>query len=157
MNRLPLDDPRCLHFNSLCFGAGNRPRAVDGISQRVDDTADETFADWHFRDPAGALDDIAFLDLGGLTHENRTDAVLFEVERDSLDVMREEQELSGRDLLKAVNTGNPVTDRDDRADFSKLDARLEVLDLFAQNPANFLGFNVHSLLPFLSSFAKLLR
>src|SRR3990172_3626871 len=65
-----------------CLGA-QRSLAVNRLSQRVDDAAEQLVADGHGDDAAGPLDQIAFLDLRELAEEDRADALFFEVQRDA--------------------------------------------------------------------------
>jgi len=42
VHRLTADDARCLHLHTAALGAGERALAVDGLAERVDDTAKNT-------------------------------------------------------------------------------------------------------------------
>src|ERR1051326_2514065 len=57
-----------------------------------------------------------------LAEEHDADVVLFQVERESGDVVRELHELAGHDALQAVDAGDAVADRHDRADLGDVDA-----------------------------------
>jgi hypothetical protein len=96
--------------------------AIDRDAKRIDDAADKRRTDRNRHDLAGALDDVAFLDRRGFTEEDDADVVLFEVESQSGDVVRELHELAGHDAVEAVNAGDTVADGDDRADFRDIDA-----------------------------------
>ena len=58
------------------LGGGDGALAVDGLSERVDDAADEGFAHRHRHDALGAADFVAFLDLGVIAEEYGADLVL---------------------------------------------------------------------------------
>ena len=104
---------------------------VDGLAERVDDTADHGFADGHRHDLAGALDGIAFLDLGVVAEEHRADLVFIEVHGKAGNAVGKFNELAGHDLVEAVDARDTITKGDDGADLVDLDALLEVLDLLA--------------------------
>ena len=71
--RLDLDAAR---LEVLAIG----PLPSIGWPRRVDHAAEQTLAHRHLDDAAGALDDVAFLDVCGLAHDGDADVVLFEVE-----------------------------------------------------------------------------
>jgi hypothetical protein len=52
---------------------GDRALAVDRLAERVDHAADHRLADRHRHDAAGALDLVAFLDLGVLAEQHGAD------------------------------------------------------------------------------------
>ena len=113
------------------FIGGDRTLVVDRHAERVDDAADQGVADGHAHDAAGALDFVAFLDLGVFAKQDHADLILFEVHGDSGDAVREAEQLAGHDLVEAVDTGDAVTEGDDGADFVDRDLRFVVLDLLA--------------------------
>ena len=99
----------------------DRALAVDRLAERVDDAAEHRFADGHRDDAAGALDRIAFLDLEVLAEQHGADAVLFEVQRDAEDAVREFEHLARHGALAAVNARDAVAERHHRADFGHVD------------------------------------
>ena len=103
-----------------CF-VGDRALAVDRLAERVDHAAEHLVADRHRDDAAGALDRVAFLDLRVVAEEHGADAVLFEVQRDAEDAVRELEHLAGHRALDAVHARDAVADRDDGADFGDVD------------------------------------
>ncbi len=105
---------------------------VDGLTERVDDAANHGFADGHGHDLAGALDGVAFLDLGVVAEEHGADLVFVEVHGEAGYVVGELNELAGHDLVEAVDAGDTVAEGDDGADFVDLDALLVVLNLLAK-------------------------
>ena len=105
---------------------------VDGLTERVDDAADHGFADGHGHDLAGALDGVAFFDLGVVAEEDGADLVFVEVHGEAGYAVGEFDELAGHDLVEAVDAGDTVAEGDDGADLVDLDALLEVLNLLAK-------------------------
>ena len=75
--------------------------------------------------------------------EHRADALLFQVQRDTEDPVREFEHLAGHRLLDAVDPGDAVTDRYDGADFGHVDVNGIAADLVADDFGNFFGFDVH--------------
>ena len=66
---------------------------VERAPERVDHAADHGLADGHLEHAAGALDQVALLDEGVLAEQHGADVVLFEVERQADDVVRELEHL----------------------------------------------------------------
>ena len=123
--------------------ADNRPLAVDRLTERVHDAAEQLFADRHRNDAAGPLDQIAFLDLLELAEQHRADAFLFEVQRDAEHAVRELEHLAGHGVVDAVHARDAVADRDDAADFGDVDVDRVAPDLLADDLGYFVGFDVH--------------
>ena len=121
----------------------DRPLAVDRLAERVDDAADQLFADGHRNDAAGALDRVPFLDLRVVAEQHRADALLFEVQRDAENAVRKLEHLAGHRLFDAVHARDAVADRDDRADFGDVDIDGIAADLVADDLGNLFGFDVH--------------
>ena len=90
-------------------------------------------ADRHRHDALGALDGVPFLDLGEVAQQHRADALLFEVQRDAEDVVRELEHLAGHGLLDAVDARDAVANRHDRADFGDVDVDGIAADLVADD------------------------
>ena len=100
------------------------------------------FADGHGHNRVGALDDVAFLQFAGFAKQHHADFLFFEVQRDAENVVREREHLAGHDFFQAVNARDAVAHADDRADFVDRNGLLVVLDLLAQNLADFIRFNI---------------
>ena len=81
---------------------------------------------------AGALDLVAFLDLGVVAEQHRADLVFVEVHRQSGNAVGKLDQLAGHDLVEAMDARDTVAQRDDRADLVDLDALLVVLNLLAK-------------------------
>ena len=121
-DRLAVDDAGREALDRVELGGVDRTLAVDRNAERIDDAADQRRADRDGHDLAGALDLVAFLDLGGFAEEHDADVVFLEVERQAGDVVRELHELAGHDAVEAVDAGDAVADGDDGADFRDVDA-----------------------------------
>src|SRR6201991_3204190 len=116
MHRLARNDARRLDVDALALGRLDRALAVDRIAQRVDDAAKQAHADRRIDDGAGALDDVAFLDVAVGAEDDDADIVGFEVERHAADAAGELDHLAGLDIVEAVDAGDAVADREDLAD-----------------------------------------
>src|SRR3954447_13212101 len=121
-DRLAVDHAGREALDRVELGGVDRTFAVDGNAERIDDTADQRRTDRNGHDLAGALDLVAFLDLGGLAEEHDADVVFLEVEGQTGDVVRELHELTSHDAVEAVDAGDAVSDGDDGADFRDIDA-----------------------------------
>ncbi len=143
-HRLAIDDAR---RNALDRHEGlrrNRTLAVDRLPQRIDDAAEQLFADGHRDDAAGALHDVAFLDFRVLAEQHGADAVFFEVQRDAEDAVRKLEHLAGHGALDAVHARDAVAERHDAADFGDVDLDGVAADLLADDLGNFFSFDVHN-------------
>src|SRR3546814_13138049 len=88
MDRLARDDARRLDLDATALIADDRPLAVDRIAEAIDAAAQQALADRHVDDRAGALDVVAFLDLGIRAEDHDADIVGLEVERNALQIGR---------------------------------------------------------------------
>src|ERR1700733_48712 len=130
-NRLAIDYARGDSFKCDEFVAGNRAFVIDWDAEGIHHAADDGVADGDAHDAAGALDLITLFDFGVFAEKHDTDLVFFQVHGDAGYAVREGQELSSHNLIEAVNAGDSVAERDDRANFVDRDLRFVVLDLLA--------------------------
>ena len=137
MNRLTVDDAWRLDFDDAALGRLQRALAVDRLAKGVDDAAQQAFADRNRVDFLEALDGVAFLDALDFAEDGNADVVFFKVQDDAPDAVFELDQLAGHGAFKAINAGNPVTDRQHRAGFLQLDAFAVVLDSLADDLADF--------------------
>ena len=121
----------------------DRPLAVDRLTDGIDDTTDERFADRNFRDATGTLDRVTFLDADVVTHQHGADIVFFQVERDAIESTGELQHLSGHGPIQTVDLGNTVADLNDRARFLDIDLLVEAFDFFLDDRTDFFGPDLH--------------
>ena len=98
----------------------DRALAVDRVAERVDDAAQEPLAPRHVDDGAGALDDVAFLDVTVLAEDHDTDIVGLKIQRHPPDSAREFDHLAGLDIVEPVDPGNAVADREHLADLGDI-------------------------------------
>ena len=89
------------------------------------------------------LTEIAFLDFLELAEQHGADALLFQVQRNPVDAVRELEHLARHHLLDAVDTRDPVANRDDAAHFGDIDVDGEAANLLANDLGYLFGFYVH--------------
>src|SRR6185437_646873 len=94
------------------------------------------FADGNGENLARTLDFVAFADLGIVAHDDGADVVLFERQGEPGDAMGEAEQLAGHHLVEAVESGDPVAERGDGADFVDLHLGIVIRDLLAKNLSN---------------------
>src|SRR5205085_8936089 len=124
------NDPRRFHVHAAALrDIGDVALAVDRIAERVDDPSEQSLADRHVHDGAGALDRVAFLDAGVAPEDHRTDIVGFEIERHALDAAGKFDQFAGLDVVEPINPRDAVADAQDFAHFADLGFGAEVLDL----------------------------
>ena len=120
----------------------DRALVVDRLAQRIHDAADHGFANGHAHDASGALDLVAFFDLGVLAEQHHADLVFFQVHGDAGNVVRKLEQFSGHDFVEAVNAGDTVAQGDDRADFVHGNLGLVILDLLADQLRDLVCFDL---------------
>ncbi len=147
MHRLPGDNAGGQHFDLAALLGGDRALAVDRLADPVHYPAQHFRADRHFRDPAGALNDVAFLDLANVAEHRATDVVRLQVEGHPEDIAGELEELHGHAVFHPVHPGDTVADRDDGAGFIQINLGFILLDLALDDLTDFFGFNLHLSLP----------
>ena len=116
-----------------------------GCAERVDDAAEHRVADRHRDDARRALDRVAFLDLPVVAEQHGADAVLFEVQRNAEDAVRELEHLAGHRALDAVHARDTVTERDHAADFGDVDLDRVAADLVANDLGDFFCSDIHTI------------
>ena len=142
---LPFDDAGGDPLERVAVGGLDRPLAVDRIAERVDHAADHRRSDRDLHDPARAADLVALVDQPGLAHQHRADLVLFEVQRQPVDVVRKRQQLAGHRLLQPVDAGDAVTDAQDGADLGDVDLGLVTRQLALEDRCDLIGSYLHVL------------
>jgi hypothetical protein len=141
--------PGARRSTGIELGGGDGPFIVDGPAQRVHHAADESVAHGDGHDAAGAPHFVAFLDLREIAEQHRTHLVFFQVHGDARHAVRKLDQFAGHDLFQAMDSGDAVAHRDDRADLRNVDRPFVVLDFLAENLGNFIRSNLsHKSFPF---------
>ena len=143
MDRLTGDDAGGLQLDGAGLLGGNGAETVDGVAERVDDAAENGFANGHGEDLTGTLDRVAFLDVGAVAQKRDTNVILFEVEHHALETAGELQELHGHGVFHAMHAGDAVSDVQNGAGLAHFHAGLVILDLSLNDYADFFRFDLH--------------
>ena len=98
-HRLPIDDAGRKTLDRREVVGADGTLAINRLAEGVDDAAQHLFADRHRDDAAGALDDVAFLDLLEFAQQHRANALFFEVQRDPEYAVGELEHFAGHGVL----------------------------------------------------------
>lgn len=83
--------------------------AIDGITQSIDNTAEQLITDWDVDNGTGTLDNIALLDELVVTEDHNTNVVGLQVEGHALQAGGEFHHLIGLDVVQAIDTSDTIT------------------------------------------------
>src|SRR5262245_57034596 len=108
LDRLTIDDARREALDRQKLFRRDRTFAVDRLAERVHDAAQHLVTDRYGDDAAGAFDLVAFLDFLVVAEEDRTDALLFEIERDAKHTVRELEHIAGHCAFDTMHARDPV-------------------------------------------------
>jgi len=144
-NRLPCNNTGRDSFQRIAFARGNGSLAVQRVPQGIHDSAHDFRTNRNVHDPPRPADLVALLDQMNFAHEHAAHLVLFKVEREPVDIVRQLQQLSGHDPVNAIDPGNAVADGDDRADLRHVDGCFLSFNLTADDFRNLSGFDLHNL------------
>ena len=111
MHRPARNDARRLDVDARPALGLDRSLAVDWIAERVNDAAEQAFANRHFDDRARALDGLPFLDFAIAAENNDADIVTFEIERHAAHAALEFDHLAGLDIVEPIDARDAVADR----------------------------------------------
>ena len=142
-DRLARDDARCLDLDAAALGRVDRALAVDRVAEAIDHAAEQLLADRHVDDRAGALDDVAFLDLRVRPEDHDADVIGLEVERHALHAVREFDHLAGLDVVEAEDARDAVADAQHLAGLADLGLGAEIGDLILDDLRDFCGADIH--------------
>ncbi len=151
LDRLTSDDAGRDPLDRIELFRGDRPLAVERDAERVHDAADELLADGHRDDAARPLDGVALVDLRRLAHQDAADVVLLEVEGETVDLVRELEELARHHLLEAPDARDAVPDRDDGPHLRDVDAAVEPGELGLDDLGDLVRADLRHLFLFLIS------
>jgi hypothetical protein len=83
--------------------------AVDGVSERVDNSSEEFWAYWDVDDGAGSSYNITFFNFSIVTEHDNTNVVWLQVQSHTFDSTVEFNHLLGLDVFQAMDSSNTIT------------------------------------------------
>ena len=130
--------------------ARDRSLVVNWLPERIHDATDHGIAYRHSHNLSRATHLAALFNFRVLTHEHGADLVFFQVHSNPSYAVAKVDQFSSHHFVKAINTCDPVAERDHRANFVDGDLGFIILDLLANELCNFVCFD-------LCHFSKLLK
>jgi hypothetical protein len=106
--------------------------AVHGFAKSVDHPAQQAVSHRHREDPLGALDRVAFFDVRGLSQDDASDLVLFEVQGQTQHAARELQQLVRHGGGETGDPGDAVPGHEDPPHLFGLQRGFVTLDVLAE-------------------------
>ena len=140
MNGTPFTDTRGRAFNGAVLVCHDGACAVDGLSQCVDDTANEGVADGNGNDFSGSLDALAFADLLTVSEQYDGDAVFFQVLRHAVASVFKFQKLASHTVDKTAGPGDTIAHHQDGSGLVLVDGVIIIFDLAADDLGYFFRF-----------------
>ena len=129
----------------------DRTLIVDRLAERVHNAANHGVAHRDAEDLAGALDLIAFANLGVVAQQHRADLILFEAHRQPGDIVGKLEQLAGHDLVEPVQARDAVAQGDHGSDFIDAHLRVVIGNLLLQERGYFVCFDLRHAFLFLIS------
>ena len=140
---LAVDNTGSLAFERhFILGSGDRAFAVDWLTERIHNAANEAFTHLDRGDFARALHDRTFADTVGCAHKNGTNVIFFEVQNDSANAIFEFDQLARLSAVQAVNTGDTVAHLQHGANFLQISVCSEAGQLLFQYRGDFFRSDV---------------
>ncbi len=149
------NDARRLDVDAAHLMTLDRALAVDRIAESIDDAPEQALAHRHLDDGAGALDDVAFLDVAVVAENHDADIVDFEIERHAAGAVGELDHLAGLDVVEAIDARDAVADRQHLTDLGDLRLLAKILDLLFQDRGDLSGADIHQPTSFMACFILL--
>jgi len=114
------DNSGGLELDSLSLGGINGTESIDGNTEGIDDSTEESMADRDIDNGSGSLDDITFLDFSIVSEHDDTDVISLQVKSHTLNSGVELNHLSGLNLGETEDTGNTISNGDNSSEFLKV-------------------------------------
>ena len=143
VNRFPWDNAGGFDVREATLGGFDGAFVVDGVTQTVNNTTQQTVADWHVHDGVSALDGVAFFDVAVGTEDNNTDVVCLEVQGHAHDAAGEFDHLASLDVVQTIHASDTITNGQNAADFGNFCFLTKVLDLVLQDRRNLCSLDTH--------------
>src|SRR5208337_1507729 len=146
-DRLPVNNTRCNDINySACLGI-DRPLAVNRLPDGIYNASDHFLSDWDRHDLSRPFDNVAFLNVGVLAEQDRSNHVFFKVKRHAKDIIGELEKLRRHAVVESVNPGDTIADRNYNTHLADINALLEIGYLLFQILANLIYLDFHAITP----------
>ncbi|MBW4054232.1 MAG: hypothetical protein HIU83_02290, partial [Proteobacteria bacterium] len=143
MNRFTVNNSGGLDLNLAEAACVDGAFTIDRLANGVNNTTNQCIANRYFGNTSGALDGVAFLDLGEFSENGSANIIFFQVEDHAGNTAGELKQLTGHGASQAMNTGNTVTDGDNSAGLRHFNLFAILFDLFFDYLADLFGSDFH--------------
>jgi len=110
IHRAAIHYPRSQTFEGAKFCGLDRPFTIQRLSQRIDDATDQRLSHGHRHDASSARDLIPFFNVRVFAEEHDANRLFFEVQRQAVDVAREQHHLAVHDMFETIDAGHAIAD-----------------------------------------------
>jgi len=136
---LAAGDAGRLDLHAAGFDVDQWALAVDGGSEHVDDSSEDTVTNRNGEDLASRLDRLTFLDGVDVAEHHGTDRVLIEVEGEADGSVFETEHLVDGCIRQTANTGDPVADLEHTTNGLARNVGLEGFEILLECPGDVSG------------------
>ena len=143
LHGLPVHDARRQTLNGTGRFVEDGSFTINGLCKSIDNTTHKSLAHGHLHNASRAPDLIALANFCVFAEQHDADLRFFQVQRQTHDAMGKLEELAGHDLLETVDASDTITNGNHAASLADINARLVLFDLFSNNPADFVCFDLH--------------
>ena len=149
---MAFDDPGSLRFDGAAFGTSDGAFPVDGLTESIHHTAQESLTHRNGKNLPRAAHGGSFPNVSPIGENRYGNGFFFQILSKTVGAVFKLQQLSGHTVSKTVYPRNPVPNKNYGSGFAHVDFGAVLPNLFFYNVTEFFGSVVHwSITFFISS------